>query len=127
MVEKITLQSNSSTEDYKAHMEKVDKATKIHQGVSARLFEDLNKFRSRLSKDLIIAFETTLDEIKKVDTVKEAQDVLKALFDKVYTTAEELDSTSSEKDKLLEVAQEIADLKNQKTLEDIIENTAIRY
>lgn len=120
-------QPSSSAEDYEGRMAQVDLAAKIHQGVSARLYEDLNKFRTRLSENLVTEFETTLDEIKKVNTVEEAQGVLQALFDKVYAAAKELNSASQKKDTLLQVAQEIAELKTQGTLQDIIEKTTIRY
>jgi len=127
MGEQITPQQAPLPEDYQKNMAGVDNAARIHQGVSARLFEDLNEFRSSLSPDLIAAFETAFDEIKKVNTLEEAQETLKALFDKVYAAANKLDPGNQQKDRLLQIAQQVAELKIEKTLQKIIANTVIRY
>lgn len=117
--------TKEASESYKKNMLRIDIAAKIHQGVSAELFEYLDESRNLLSKDLIKAFETSLKRIKKTDTITGAQAILKVLFDEVHEAALKLRDT--EQQRMLNVALKIAKLKEKKTLIGIVKKTRISY
>lgn len=103
-------------------------AEKLHQGLGARLFEDLVRLRTRLTAEQIAAYEAALRDIKQVSTVEQAQDVLRVLFDKFAGDAEKMpDAGNDDKDKVLQVAQDIAFLKRSESIQQIVNETTVRY
>jgi len=82
--------------DYGQRKRELDIGAKLHQGISARLCEDKNRLRQRLSQEQMTAYETALQDIKKVRTIDEAQAVLQTLFDKIYSDTQNMPTAGND-------------------------------
>ena len=112
------------------HMRAIDLAARIHRGVGGRIYEDLLRFRPRLTPELVTTFESARTEVENVGTIEEARNILHALFEKVHQEAIALPLGNVQRDELLKICIELAELfegDKGKKLKELIDKTSLPY